>query len=179
MVLPYFKKIRLSMLCVTGVYLKEVTLFFSSLHLNVSYLSVCSSSCLFACFTPHSSWSSFSTRKTLDSSCSHSDQVTCLHHLPWQEIAHNLLQFSVGTLGPISVWAQNGIWASVCFSGVKRWCMQDSAFWSSPCYAPCAFVYLYVPVAEDRRVTLSNRAKLGSNRCSKSRCSFRPREHGQ
>ena len=46
MVLTYIKKIRHSMLCVTGVYLGDITdMTFSVLHWNVNHLSICCSSC--------------------------------------------------------------------------------------------------------------------------------------
>ena len=47
-VATYIKKIKLRMLCVTGVYLRDITNFFFSpvLHLNVSHLSI-NSSCIF------------------------------------------------------------------------------------------------------------------------------------
>ena len=47
MVATHIKKIKHSTLCVTGVYLRDLTnIIFVILHLNVSHLSVCSS-CLF------------------------------------------------------------------------------------------------------------------------------------
>ena len=49
MALTYLKKIRHSILCVTGVYLRDITnIIVSILHLNVSHLSVCFSS-VFLC----------------------------------------------------------------------------------------------------------------------------------
>ena len=44
------KKINQSILCVTGVYLTNITLFFSILNLNVSRLNICSSSFYFLSF---------------------------------------------------------------------------------------------------------------------------------